>query len=256
MTKPSTADDCQILQSYHAYYPVPTAAALWCGVPPKTIETLLQEAEPIEDGIFHHPKIACLDERCRVIHEAIEQDQLPCGRLGNGRSLHSRDPVPRGMRTIQRRDFKDWIEREFPADKPSLLFDAVERQRRSGISVETFLALKAEHDRLEKRLIKQKRRCKRLQGQKKSLKAHCHQLEETQQHRPLGERAETTYLNIIAALMELLLPSPGDSSPAPRFRRQADVIEALLARHEGKPGLSQRTLQAKLAAANQRFRAS
>ncbi|MFP4684242.1 MAG: hypothetical protein ACLFMW_11360, partial [Ectothiorhodospira sp.] len=121
---------------------------------------------------------------------------------------------------------------------------------------ESFLTLQVEYELLTQRLVKKKQRCKKLARREKALKARCRQLEANLQDRPLGERAETTYLNIIGALMELLLTGPGDHSPAPRFRRQADVIKALLARHEGKPGLSQRTLQAKLAAANQQLRAN
>ncbi len=68
-------------------------------------------------------------------------------------------------------------------------------------------------------------------------------------HLPLHPRAETTYLNIIGALVDVMLSQSPGGQRYSSFNSQADVISALLAHHEGKPGLSQRTLEDKLAAA-------
>ena len=67
--------------------------------------------------------------------------------------------------------------------------------------------------------------------------------------RELGSRAETTYLNIIGALLHLILgKSPGGISHSV-FKDQAAVIENLLATHPRTPGLSKRTLEEKFPAA-------
>jgi hypothetical protein len=67
----------------------------------------------------------------------------------------------------------------------------------------------------------------------------------------VGEpRSETTYLNIIGAVLELMLSeSPGGQTHSV-FKNHSAVISALLARHEGSPGFSLRTLEEKFAIAN------
>lgn len=65
----------------------------------------------------------------------------------------------------------------------------------------------------------------------------------------LASRAETTYRNIIGALLHLILGQTPSGKPHSLFKDQSAVIEALLATHQDKPGISQRTLEAKFAAA-------
>ncbi|KAA3624029.1 MAG: hypothetical protein DWQ08_10860 [Proteobacteria bacterium] len=70
-----------------------------------------------------------------------------------------------------------------------------------------------------------------------------------QNHLPMHPRSETTYLNIIGALVDVMLAQSPGGQRLSAFDTQADVINALLAHHEGKPGLSRRTLEDKFAAA-------
>lgn len=65
----------------------------------------------------------------------------------------------------------------------------------------------------------------------------------------IGLRAETTYQNIIGALLKLILGTTPGGQPQSVFRDQAAVIEVLLATHGNKPGISRRTLEQKFAAA-------
>lgn len=65
----------------------------------------------------------------------------------------------------------------------------------------------------------------------------------------LSDREQTTYLNIIGALVELLLGTSGTGKRYSPFDSQASIIEVLLTSHPGKPGISQRGLEAKFAAA-------
>ena len=73
---------------------------------------------------------------------------------------------------------------------------------------------------------------------------------------PPGERSETTYLNIIAGLMRLLTPSPVQDLAGARYGSQAAVTQALLEAFPSKPGISQRTLRDRFAAANRSIDAS
>jgi hypothetical protein len=74
--------------------------------------------------------------------------------------------------------------------------------------------------------------------------------------KPLGDRAETTYLNIIGGLLGLLLGKSPAGKPQSVFENQATVIDGLLAHHDGKPGISRRTLEEKFAVAKRNLTAS
>lgn len=39
-------NDCEHLAAYHAYYPVPAAAMLWCKVPPDQVQEELTQISP------------------------------------------------------------------------------------------------------------------------------------------------------------------------------------------------------------------
>ena len=71
-----------------------------------------------------------------------------------------------------------------------------------------------------------------------------------------GERAETTYLNIIGAMLALMLGKSPAGKPQSVFDNQAAIIAALLGHHKGKPGISARTLEDKFAAAKRSLTAS
>ena len=66
--------------------------------------------------------------------------------------------------------------------------------------------------------------------------------------RTLPARAQTTYQNIIGGLLDLMLGKTPAGKPQSVFKDQAAIISALLAHHEGKPGISTRTLEEKFAA--------
>ena len=83
----------------------------------------------------------------------------------------------------------------------------------------------------------------------KALAELCERVSETDpaKKRPLGERAETTYLNIIAGLLGLMLGTTPSGKKISSFDSQASVISALLANYPRKSGIAQRTLEDKFA---------
>ncbi len=66
-------------------------------------------------------------------------------------------------------------------------------------------------------------------------------------------RSETTYLNIIGALLNLMLTQSPGGQRYSAFNNQAAIIDMLLSHHSGKPGISQRTLEAKFAEAKRQL---
>lgn len=249
-------NDCEHLRAYHAYYPVPAAALLWCGVPPDDVQEELNRISPHPHirGVFTHPFIPCFEVRCRIIHDAIESRTLAASRE-NGKVTD--EHIAPERRHVSREHLKAWIAKEHPADKPAFLFDEVERKTHSSINADTFRALQADRDAARAELEKAKawaaetiREMDAMRGERDSLRAMVDKASAP------GERAETTYLNIIGAMLALMLGKSPAGKPQSVFDNQAAIIAALLGHHEGKPGISARTLEDKFAAAKRSLTAT
>ncbi len=249
MKKPWENETCENIYSYSSTYSVPVAAALWCGIPAKEIDGYLESATEVSQAVFRHPRVKCLEQRCRVIHDAITSGALPVSR-DNG--LPATDYVKPTRRYVSRKHLKEWISKEFPSDKPHFLFDGIERTTHPAINADSFRALQAdldatriENDRMKSLVSKLTKERDSLLGENNSLKSI------VEKANVPTSRAETTYLNIIGGLLDLLLgKSPGGAAYS-SFINQAAVISALLAYHREKPGISERTLEEKFAAAKQ-----
>ena len=247
MSKPWEDDSCETVQAYFTVYPVPVAAALWCGISPAEVEEHLRIATDAGRAILRHPYVPCLEPRCRAIHDAIEKGLLPCSRE-NGRVVE--EHVAPERRHVSRQNLKDWIAKEFPSDKPAFLFDDLERKTHSAINADSFRALQADRDAVKAELEKAKARAadtmaemNAMRGERDSLRAMVDKMS------ALGDRAETTYLNIVGGLVALMLGKSPAGKAQSVFDNQAAIIAALLAHHDGKPGISARTLEEKFAAA-------
>ena len=80
------------------------------------------------------------------MHEAMDKGALLVSRE-NGKSFEgTTDHVAPERRPVTRQNLKEWIAREFPADKPEFLFDEVERKTHSAINADAFRALQADRD--------------------------------------------------------------------------------------------------------------
>lgn len=257
MNKPWENDSCEHIHSYYTVYPVPVAAALWCGVPPSEIQQCLAEATQVVMAVYRHPYIKCLEPKCRVMHEAIEKGALLVSRE-DGRSFSGfMEHVRRDRRHVTRQDLKEWIAREFPADKPAFLFDEIERKTHAAINADSFRALQADRDAARAELeatkglyLTTRHERDALMGERDSLRAMV-----VSAGAP-GERSETTYLNIIGGLLGLMLGKTPAGNPGSAYDNQSAIIAALLAYHPGTPGIAARTLEDKFAAANRSLKAS
>lgn len=155
MTKPWETDNCAAMKAHYAVYSIPQAAALWCGVPENQIVRIVEEAVTLSHSglgrsIWTHPAVPCLEPRSRAIAGAIEDGSLPHGRE-DGQTVTD-DHVAYERRHFFGRDLRKWMEKTFPNEKPEFLFDDIERSSHTAISADAYRALKADHDKLEKRL--------------------------------------------------------------------------------------------------------
>ncbi len=150
------------------------------------------------------------------------------------------------QRYVARRDFKQWMAQEFESEKPSFLFGEAERRAH----VDTLRRLRGDRDVLTSQMD-QLKACyaEVIEGRDRLTRELNAVAAKSAPERPIPARAETTYLNIIGALLDLLVArSPSDNRRS-LFPSQAAVITAVETRFPSKEGLSQRTLHDKFAAA-------
>lgn len=174
MTNTWETDNCAAMKAHYAVYSIPQAAALWCGVPENQVEQIVEEATALSHSglgrsIWIHPGVPCLEPRSRAIAEAIEDGSLPHGRE-DGQTVTG-DHVAYERRHFFGRDLRKWMEKAFPNEKPAFLFDDIERSSHTAISADAYRALKAEHDKLERRLENANSEFKKLRQEKEAIES-------------------------------------------------------------------------------------
>ena len=245
MSKPWENDSCEAVQSYFTVYRVPVAAALWCGIPHAEVDEHLALSSEVIKGIPKHPYIGCLEPRCRAIHDAIVKGLLPCSRE-NGKVVE--EHVAPERRHVSRQHLKDWIAAQFPSDKPSFLFDDIERNTHTAINADAYRSLQADRDALRARLEKAADEYRKLRAERDDLVTERDALtEQFKNPQNPGPRAETTYLNIIGAMIKAILGRNTAEKANSVFSSQSAVIDYVLAHHDGQPGISRRNLEEKFA---------
>ena len=179
MKQPWETDNCAAMKAHYAVYSIPQAAALWCGVPDDQIAKIVEEATALSDSglgrsIWTHPDVPCLVTRSLAIAKAVVDGSLPHGRE-DGQTVTG-DHVAYERRHVLGRDLRKWMENELPNEKPAFLFDDIERSSHQAISADVYRALKAEHDKLEKRLENTKSELKKQRQEREAIESEWNSL--------------------------------------------------------------------------------
>ncbi len=177
------------------------------------------------------------------IFDAIVHGDLPFGEHGvttNDLALLDSPDL-----TVRHVDLRAWMAQRYPGERPHFLFNAIE-QIHAAISTEAVQALLVDRDATRIQLAARTEDYQQLVIAHEGLRK---ELQSLSPDRPIGPRSESTYLAIIGGLLTLLLGRSPAGRPYSSFRSTEGLIDALLAHHEGIPGISARTLWSKLAAA-------
>ena len=266
MKKPWENDSCETMQASYAVYHIPVAAALWCGVPANQVADELRRAVPIGQSnalgraILRHPYLKCLEPRIRAIHTAIDSGELLACRE-DGRKVD--EHVAYERRHVYGLDLKEWAKKIAPSERPTFLFDDIERDIHSAISADSYRALKAAHDAKELNLTQLNERIRELneaknraENERDSLKVLLN--DATAKHQAAGtpsDRAETTYLNIIAALLDCITGNLPNVQKHPSFENESKLIEFIDEQFRGYGGLSKSNLSRKFPEAKRSLKA-
>lgn len=238
------------------YYRPIEAAIRWAGLlrfELRILETLAQRVVPEPGDFPRWPMLRLFAER---IFDAMAHGELPYGKAGivqESQRLSLDDPEL----IVRHVDLKAWMTHYYPGDRPPFLFDGIERELHPAISLTTLSVLLAERDAAKVQFAELSQLHETLRTAHEALaKDHASRVTEGGSAREPGLRSESTYLNIIGGLLTLLLGKSPAGTAYSSFRNMDAVVSALLAHHEGRPGLSERTLWSKLAQARRHLETS
>ncbi len=134
------------------------------------------------------------------------------------------------------------------SERPSFLFASWEHDLQPAVSLNTLQVLSADREALRLQLLERDGEIDALRNElvdaTRKLASMALSTEEA-----LRPRSEGTYLNIVGGLLGLLLGKSPAGKPFSSFGTTESIVSALLAHHSGRPGMSERTLRAKFAAA-------
>src|SRR3546814_183623 len=179
------------------------------------------------------------------IFDALAHGEMPYGKEGlvrDTQGLAMDDP----SLTVRHVDLKAWMAHYYPGEKPTFLFDEIERALHPAISLDTVGALLVEREAIKARLAEHLGVLETLRAEHEALlKTHAACAADTERANTLGPRSESTYLNIVGGLLTLLLGKSPSGMPYSSFLTQEAIISAMVAHHGNAMGITERTLQAK-----------
>ena len=194
---------------------------------------------------------------CRLyserIYDGILNAELPFGK--NGITLNDPALVRSPDLTIRHVDLKRWMRTHYPEHRPGFLFSRSERLAHPFITLETGEALLLERRALKAALDHTRHQMHELREQNQALLKQSTVLLASNQC-TISHRAETTYLNIIGAMLALMLGQSPAGIPYSRFRTQEAIVAAMLANCGGAVGITERTLNGKFANAKKNVRSA
>lgn len=184
------------------------------------------------------------------IYDAIFNGDLPYGQNG----ITSNDPAlwDSPELTVRHLDLKRWMREHYPEHRPRFLFSHTERSVHPVITLAAGQAMLVEREALLLELEQCRRKLLAIQEQHEGLLKQSEAIPACAQC-PISDRAESTYLNIIGGMLDLLLGQSPSGTPYSCFKTQEAIVSALIAHHGGAMGITERTLNGKFAIARRRL---
>ncbi|GKT02086.1 receptor protein-tyrosine kinase [Acidovorax sp. SUPP3434] len=185
------------------------------------------------------------------IYDGIINGDLAYGR--DGITLNDKALLDSDHLTITHIDLKRWMQAHYPEHRPGFLFSRSERIAHPVITLQAGQAMLIERQALKAELDHCHRQQKVLQERYDSLLKRSSEILACNQY-PITERAESTYLNIVGSMLDLMLGHSPAGTAYSCFRTQEAVVSALIAHYSGVMGITERTLNGKFALARKKLR--
>ncbi len=258
-------NNCDNIKNNFDYLTIPESALIWCGVPREQIPFELQQCTPKGDNnglarnTFIHPYISCVEPRCLLLHQAYDDGKLKMGRDGDTghyaagekeKKSDYFDHIAYHRRTIKIADLKEFIKEYHPDDMPKTLFSDVDITKAKPITNDDYLALTARNEALlekNKDLENRLETARKIYIEQKAKIDNYEQLQSLSSLNLIDERTETSYLNTIALLLEIM-QTPKGIDGKPPFDSQAQIIG--LIESKNIQGQKKSTLETRFSKAN------
>lgn len=236
------------------YYPIEVALR-WCGLLAFEVQILSTTVGEPSTCQRLFPQWPCLAANLDKLHDAIRNGELRYGCLG--RTVEPGTRVEPSCLTVRHHDLKIWMAYYYPDQKPDFLFDPVEQTTHNAVNVASYQVLQADREALKNNLAEQHQSYQVLLARHAQLEEDNKVLQQqvSKHADDISERSETTHLNIIGSLLQLLLGHSPAGNPYSSFHNQTAVITTILAHHRGRLGITERTLERKFAAARRSLNA-
>jgi hypothetical protein len=235
------------------YRPI-EAAIRWSGLlqhERQILDALGSRTLPTLDAFPTWPTLRLNTER---IYDGILNQELPWA--VDGRTAHELPTIDRLDLTVRHIDLKTWMIRYYPEQRPAFLFaeSDVRSDQRTLAAMDVLQLLLAERDSLKSKVDARDHELTELRLRSIGRSAEPQRIKNSH---PSGDsmsvRAETTYLHIIGALLDVMLGHAPSGQPYSRFKTQESIVGVMLAQHGRRLGISERTLHAKFAAAKRQL---
>jgi hypothetical protein len=235
------------------YRPI-EAAIRWSGLleyERQILVTLGARTLPMPDEFAAWPTLRLNTER---IYDGIINRELPWAIAG--RAADEQPSIERADLTVRHIDLKTWMIRYYPEQRPAFLFaeSEIRFDQQSLAAMDVLQLLLAERDCLKTKVDYRERELAELR-----LRGMTNRSQRSGTTDPrtndsaMSARAETTYLHIIGALLDVMLGHTPSGQAYSRFKTQESIVSAMLAHHGQRLGISERTLHAKFAAARRQL---
>ncbi|PMV22655.1 protein kinase [Pseudomonas sp. FW305-3-2-15-A-LB2] len=144
----------------------------------------------------------------------------------------------------------------YPDQKPSFLFDEMERSTHTAISIGAFHVLQAERDALQIQVNKLNALHQTLHEQFVAAVAERDSLlQRVDEESPLNERSQRGYECVLGAVLQVIFSRSPAGKRYSVFDSQDSLVSTIVA-HSGELfGISKRSLDTKFAAARRRLKA-
>ncbi|MFJ2969490.1 hypothetical protein [Pseudomonas fulva] len=227
-----------------SYHPI-DAAILWCDLTDHKDEILRVDLSHPGSLLKHFPQWPFLHIYAECIYDAIVCGELPATCLG--RPITSDDQIHRECWSIRRADLLVWFVRTFPDEKPAFLFS--QNVDHSGcIRLDTHLAQQAELEAAQWKIEKMRQRLVASVEEMAALTVlNKELLARLDACGVPSEESEGMQSMLVGAVLEVTLGKSKDGRVQSIYRSQSALVQEIIRRFPGVPGLSKSTLDRRFA---------
>ena len=227
-----------------SYHPI-DAAILWCDLADHEEEILRVDLSHPGSLLKHFPQWPFLHIYAECIYDAIVNGELPATCLG--RTISVDNQVHREYWSIRRADLLVWFARNYPNEKPAFLFSQ-SLEHLNCVSLNAHLVQEAELAAAQRTIDKLRDELAARVEEVATLTASNNELAARLEAQGIPtEASEGTHNMLVGTMLEVTVGKSKDGRVQSAYKSQSALVDEILRRFPGLPGLSKSTLDRRFA---------